>query len=141
MDLKRVTQASPTNPIVGDLELSPDGDFVWLSPSDSNYLPARVAQSLRARLAFPKATWYLNKNEGVPYLQALLGLKGIPDSTWRAVFREVVLGTPGIATLDYLRATRRGREITLDIRARLANGKVFSSADSGPFTVSTGLLG
>lgn len=141
MDLKRVIQTSGTNPVAGDLELSQSGDFVWLTPDDSDYLPARVAQSLRARLAFPKGTWFLDGSEGIPYLQTLLGIKGVPDSTWRAVFQRVLLDTPGIATVDSLSIRRTGREISLDFRARLASGKVFSSADSGPFRVPTGLLG
>jgi hypothetical protein len=141
MDLKRVTLTSLINPIAGDLELSPEGDFVWLTPDNTDYLPARVAQSLRARLSFPKGTWFLDGAEGVPYLQTLLGIKGVPDSTWRAVFTRVLLDTPGIATVDSLKVVRSGREISLDFRARLASGKVFSSADSGPFRVPLGLVG
>jgi hypothetical protein len=137
IDLKRVVNVSALNPIAGDLELSESGDLVWLSEAEE--VP-RIAQSLAGRLAFFKATWYLNQNEGIPYLTALVE-KGVSDATWQAVFTYVVLGTPGIAQLDKVKVTRTGREIALDFKARTAKGALLTTADLGPFIVPTGLLG
>jgi hypothetical protein len=136
MEWKRSAAVSANNPIIGDLELDETGDLVW-----TDDLVTRVAQSLAGRLAHFRNTWYLNRLEGIPYFEALLGVKGVSDAVWNVVFTKVLLGTPGIAVVDSLNITRANREINLDFVARLANGYVFTSADNGPFVVALDNLG
>lgn len=138
MDIKRTVVATALNPVVGDIELDETGDMVWVEDPTSI---ASIAQTLAGRLAFPKGTWYLNKNEGIPYFDGLLGEKGVSDAAWNAVFTFVILGTPGIAMLDSLNVRRDGRAIGLDFTARTAKGGVLTTADLGPFIVPSGLLG
>jgi hypothetical protein len=133
MDLKRVVAPTALNPIIGDLELDSTGDMVWTSD-----FVEQVAQSLQGKLAFFKGTWYLNKNEGIPYLDNLLGVKGVSETTWRVVLTQVLLSVPGIAVVDYVKPLITGREIELDFACRLATGQLFTSADNGPFRISLG---
>lgn len=143
MDLKRVIGATALNPIVGDLELDETGDLVWLRPAVSvtDYVLS-VAQTLKARLRFPKNTWYLNKNEGIPYLESLME-KGVSDATWRVVCSKIMLDTPGIAVIDSLIINTNGRTRTknLDFRTRLDTGEILTSSMGGPFVLDLGALG
>lgn len=119
------------NPDVGDLRLSA-GDVVWETD-----LGQEVAQRLLTRLNFWRGEWFLNTSAGTPYVQAILGIKAVPHSVVRAVFSSVVLGTPGVASLDRLEFTiGTDRRLVLDFVARLTNGQVFRSSDFGPFVVN-----
>jgi hypothetical protein len=133
VDLKRTVIATALNPVVGDLELDSTGDMVWTTD-----LVEQVAQSLQGKLNFFKGTWYLNKNEGTPYLDNLIGVKGVSLAAWRVVLTQIVASVPGIAVVDYVDPVVEGREITLDFAARLANGQLFTSADNGPFRITLG---
>lgn len=131
MDIKLTTAVDVENPIETDLELV-NGDFVWfVDPM------AEAIQTLRARFEFFQGEWFLDKNEGTPWFQKLLGIKGLEDATIRLVFSKVILGSPGISSLDYLSIGRNEAERTYFpiFKARTIEGFVIDSSKLDPFVV------
>lgn len=95
MDLKLDTN--------GDLELGAD-DLVLVEDLDA------IAQHLAIRFQFFRGDWFLDTRAGIPYYEQIL--RKAPDlNVVRSLFREVVLTTPGVLSinsfaLDYELSTR-----------------------------------
>lgn len=100
--------ALETDPI--DLLLDADGD-VTIANGDvvfSSGIPA-VVQSVRLALNLFRGEWFLNLDEGVPYIandvvtesEAILGGKYNEIRT-RRVFRDAILAAPGVVELTSL---------------------------------------
>jgi len=60
-----------------------------------------LVQHLLVRLRLFKGEWFLNPDVGVPYYESVL-VKNPSLVAIRAIFRQAVLTTPGIASLDSL---------------------------------------
>lgn len=58
-----------------------------------------IVQHLKLRLQFFFAEWFLDKRLGVPYIEQIL-VKNPNLGAVRNIIREVVLETPGIASID-----------------------------------------
>lgn len=56
------------------------------------------AQRIRIRYKFFKGDWFLNPEEGIPYIEEILE-KGIPQVRLDSIFRLVVESTPGCDSL------------------------------------------
>lgn len=81
------------NAQTGDLELV-DGDAVLITGIDA------IAQDLTRRLRTFKGEWFADpEGVGVPYLQEVLG-KGRTLAAVRQVFRDQILGTPGVLSIE-----------------------------------------
>lgn len=134
MDLKLVYVVDADNPTEGDLQLV-DGDLVWMG-ADGTTTAEEVAQRIRTRLRMFKGEWFANEDEGVPYFDEILE-KGVADGRVEAIIRAVILGTPGVASLNsYVHERDEStRSLTISFEAVTDDGFVFSSADFGPFTV------
>lgn len=63
-----------------------------------------LAQQLRIRFRFLKGDWFLNLEEGIPYLEDILGKKTEVEQV-SALFRLVVETTPGVDSVQFLNAT------------------------------------
>jgi hypothetical protein len=82
-----------------DLELTGDSDLLienfdlqLISGADA------IAQRVWIRLRIFKGEWYLDNTLGMPYFQSIL--KKAPDQiTVTTAFKDMILGTPGIASL------------------------------------------
>jgi hypothetical protein len=117
------------DPSTGDLALS-GGTLVWGAT-----LPEEVAQRLRSRFRFFKGEWFLDRREGFPWYQRILGQRP-SNRAIRTLFTRVIVGTPGIAsllTLDFSRDNERN--LSLVFTARLTDGSTFDSSNFGPFLV------
>lgn len=121
--------ATILNPDVGDRMLDSAGRAVMLDD-----LAQETAQRLHIRLNFFKGEWFLNLESGTPYYQRIFR-KAPPDKVIRAVFRDIILGTPGVAALDKFSYSIVNRVLRLNFTARLKNGAVLRSADFPPFAV------
>lgn len=60
-----------------------------------------IAQHAKIRLAFFEGEWFLDSTAGVPYFQSILK-KGANLGEIQTVYREEILGTPGITALTTL---------------------------------------
>lgn len=133
IELAITLQATPENPIVGDLRLDARS-LVFTS-----VLADEVAQRFRVRLNFWRGEWFLNLEAGTPYLEAIFE-KGVPDSQARSVFAQLLLGTEGVASVDSMELERDAEHRILDLRfvARLKDGTTFRSKSYGPFVIDLG---
>lgn len=132
MNLKLTTAADvdADNPIEGDLHLT-EGDMTWMDDTDEE-----VAQRIRCRIEMFKLEWFVNPDEGVPAYEEIFE-KGTSDDRIAAIYRQVILGTPGIASLPVLTLERDNveRSLTLAFEAVRENGSILRSADFAPFVV------
>ncbi len=76
---------------------------------------AAIAQHLRIRLRFFLGEWFLDQRVGIPYFQRLLGEKP-SEPAIRSIFRQAILGTPGILELTDLVIDFNGTNRVLSIR-------------------------
>lgn len=132
MDLRRTTTVSALNPVAGDLELDAAGNLVWTDDETGD----STAQRIRIRLGFWRGEYFADTRQGIPYLPDVLGAK-LDEATLGALFRGVILSTPGVSTLQSYATTFNGqtREVEIDFVAILESGRTFVSADFGPFLV------
>lgn len=77
----------------GDLDFS-TGDLVLLTADDA------IRQQVAIRLGFFLGEWFLNEDEGMPYLGTILGEKNPSPALMNEIFRRAILGVPGIVSLD-----------------------------------------
>jgi len=132
MEFACVLTASLTNPDVGDLQLTDEGDEVVRTE-----LTDEVAQRLRVRLSFFKGEWFLNLEEGLPYYQSIL-VHGLKDKVVRAVFGDVIAQTPGVAQLLSLEwsVVKATRAMSLSFKCKLEDGSTFVSTNYPEFIVA-----
>lgn len=103
-----------------------NGDFVLVDGVDA------IAQHITIRLNFFLGEWFLDTRLGVPYYEQILGQKPRLEAV-RAIFRRVILETPGMLSisklnLDYIGDTR-ALNVTFD-----------GVATDGEFTYSQELI-
>lgn len=76
--------------------LSDDGDYTF-GQSQLNFLinsPAMVGQSVKTRLLLMRGEWFLDKTEGTPYAEAILGTG--KTAFYDLAIQERILRTPGV---------------------------------------------
>lgn len=75
-------------------KLDSDGDMN-LGHGDSDFYdstPEGVAQCVKTRLSLWRGSWFLNIEDGTPWIQSILGKSTAAD----AVIRARILDTPGV---------------------------------------------
>jgi hypothetical protein len=93
-----------------------------------------VRQAVRIRLQAFLGEWFLDTTVGTPLLQQVLGQKNPNPAALHGVFRNRILGTPGVASLEKL-------ELTFDRRARTLRVDFAATCDFGEFSDSVPLAG
>jgi hypothetical protein len=77
-------------------KLDTNGDYslgVWLSNS-----PETVGQAVKTRLLLWRGEWFMNKSEGTPYMQDILGR----NTNYDLQIKARILGTRGVKEIiDY----------------------------------------
>ncbi len=139
MDIRRVTDVSELNPVEGDIEIDARGRIVWTNDATGD----STAQKLRIRFNFWRGEYFADTRLGVPYIRqgTSLGILGEKwdEPTFNAIMRNVILTTPGVASLRSYAVTfdRQTRTASLVFTAILVNGFVFDSSNYAPFIVET----
>jgi len=96
-----------------DLKLDTTGDLALTAELDDLVLvdgADAIAQDVSTRLKAFQGEWFLDTRVGMPYFQKILGQK--PRlSVLQSIFRDAVLSTPGVNSindlvLDYVGETR-----------------------------------
>jgi len=131
MDFMLVVKPDAENTVVGDMKLT-NGQFT-LTPD----LRTAVAQHIVIRLLFFFGEWFLDAREGMPWFELIL-IKNPDLTAVTNIFRDVIVGTPGVATiarinLDLDRTTRVLRVTQLEIK--LTDGTTLKGSDFGPLLV------
>jgi hypothetical protein len=131
VDLKLATAIDDENPVIGDLALT-DGQITL-----TQTLAESVAQHLTLRLSFFLGEWFLDPSEGIPY-QTEIFVKNPNLSRITSIYRKVILGTPGVSSLNRFEMSfdAATRELTIStFEAVLSDGTTLTADDFGPFVV------
>lgn len=114
--LVRAEDVSDANPIAGDLLV--DGVDFGLVDGD-----AAIVQEIEVRLRWWRAEWFLDRRQGVPYLERILR-RGVSTTAVGAIIAREIRRVPGVrhverVTVGHDRATRRA---TVAATIRLGSG-------------------
>ena len=104
-----------------------DGDICF-GHNANDYLvntPEAVAQNVRTRLALWQGQWFIDTDEGMPYLQQILGKQSAAD----LVIKSRILETPGVQQIDEF-------EAVLDPNTRRLTIQVKLTTDYGPASIN-----
>lgn len=98
--------------------------------------PDAVIQKIKQRFRFFKGEWFLDQRLGIPFLQTVF-VKAPSLILISAIFQQVLLGTPGVASVTSFSATLDGqtRTLTADFVAVLVDGTTVT-AQAEPFIIS-----
>ena len=97
-------------------KLDSNGDYTFgQGPSTGFFtnVPDAVAQAVLTRLRLWQGEWFLDKTEGTPYLQSILGATHGHDAD--AAIRARVLGTPGVTAILAYNSARNGQTRALQV--------------------------
>lgn len=132
--LKLITVVDGANPVEGDLQLDA-GQIVLLENSETIPNPEAVMQEIRQKLHFFKSEWFLDKREGIPYFEEVF--KKNPDKDiLRTIFREVILGTNGIESLEVLDIViGSDRRAQVNFEGTMTDGGKLNTRDFPPLIV------
>lgn len=107
------------DPITGDLDIT-GGDAVLITGVDA------IAQDLTRRLRTFKGEWFADpEGVGVPYLQEVLG-KGNSLAAVRQVFKDQILATPGVLSIETFEADfdPATRSLTIEFQGTTTEGPI-----------------
>lgn len=131
---KLTTVVDGANPVEGDLQLDA-GQIVLLENSETVPNPEAVTQELRQKLHFFKGEWFLDQREGIPYYEEVFKKNPNVDIL-RTIFREVILGTNGIESIEVLNIViGSDRVADIDFEATMTDGGKLNSKDFPPLIV------
>ena len=114
---------------MADFKLTTSGDLDF-STNDLQLVDGidAIRQELQIRYRFFLNEWFLNRAEGVPYVEDVLK-KNPNEARVRAVLAEVALDTPGVESVQNLEmdldAAERRLTVQIDIGARVNGALVF----------------
>ena len=94
--------------------------LVWTENDSDEEIRQRLIQNLK----FFLAEWFLDKNEGLPYFQAIF-VKGTPADIVEGAFKDRIIGTNGVNDLqrfEPLDLNSATRELKVDFDVRTING-------------------
>ena len=99
-----------------DLLLTIDDNDLDVSTGDLQLTEGAlgIAQHLRIRLRFFLGEWFLDIRLGVPYFQRIL-VKNPGTSVVRTIIRDVVITTPGVASMNNFKTDYNGATRKLDV--------------------------
>jgi hypothetical protein len=97
--------------------LDDDGDYRLGHGTSDFYDDAAegVAQNVRTRLALWRGQWFLNTEEGTPWLQEILGYRNAAD----AIIKARILGTPGVTEIESFESVFDPDERRLSVTATI----------------------
>jgi hypothetical protein len=100
--------------------------------------PTCAAIKIQDQFWLGRGEWFLNIIEGVPYIPTILGRKNPNIASIRAIFQEIILQTPGIASLKELQVNYDpiGRTFSYAFAAFDNAGALITGGDT-PFLVAT----
>ncbi len=125
--------ALPLDPVFNDLSFV-NGGMTLVS---SNTI-AETVQELNARFAMGKGEWFMDLQQGFPYLQAIM-VKNPDVRVLAQIFRSMMLATPGVAKVVSLPISlnRSTRVLTWSAQIQHATGSYIVGGYGQPFIVAT----
>lgn len=106
-----------------DFALGLDGDLAFDGTEFATVQGAGgVTQEVQSRLRWWRNEWFLDQNDGTPYLQNILG-RGISEATIRSVFKKELEKVPDLTEVDV--------NVLLDREVRAATVSIVGTASDG----------
>lgn len=102
-------------------DLAIENNKFVLTENDSD---EEIRQRLLQNLRFFLAEWFLDKTLGLPFFQAIF-VKGTPPDIVEASFKDVIIGTEGVDTLnkfDPLDLNSATRDLSVSFDVTTING-------------------
>lgn len=118
MDFELTTEIDAENPIVGDLKLT-NGQLTFIGgdiTAVESYVKM-IAQRIKSRISFIRGEWYLDLNKGFPWRERVWGKAGVVtgDDSIKALLRQAIIDTPGVASIESLVVDLNRQARTLDV--------------------------
>lgn len=110
-------------------KMTADGDYQLGHGNLDFYQDAAegVAQNVKTRLALWRGTWFIDTDEGTPWLQEILGKHEAVD----VVLKSRILETPGVISLQsfesILNPDTRSLSVTAIINTRFGTAEVMET--------------
>jgi hypothetical protein len=105
MDFELATEIDAENPIIGDMKLT-NGQLTFIGGdiTDVESYVKMIAQRIKSRLLKIRGEWYLDRKKGFPWRERIWGKAGIltDEETTKGLFRQSIIGTPGVASIESL---------------------------------------
>lgn len=125
------------NPDCNDLALDEQCQLVFLRCGQDEQTDQEIiAQALRSRFMFSKGEWFLDLDEGLPWLERIIRKQ--PDLTViEDVFREVITDTRGVASVKSIGIDfdRGARKLTIKFQAVTDRGQLVTEENLGRFVI------
>lgn len=136
--LRLVTTTSASNPNEHDLFVDDSGQLEWIGGdiTDQSSYAAMISQRIKCRLLLVAGEWYLDQRLGTPWKE--IWKKGATTERVKAVIRDVIIGTPGVRSLDSLSVEYDNptRTATIEFSATSEMNQVVTNADlDAPFII------
>ena len=115
---------------VNDLALDENGAFIFIDG------PQLIRQRIASRFKFFLGEWFLDIRQGVPYYRDVL-IKNPNLAVVRSIFRNIIISTPGVLSLDSFTMdfNRSTYTLTYDFQATVTGGTVTVSPTDDDFIV------
>lgn len=112
--IRLVTATDADNPNLHDLYLDESGqlEIIGTDITDTADYARSVAQSVKCRILLVKGEWYQDQRLGTPWREKIWK-KGTSNQVLYGIIRDVVLGTPGVRSLEAM-------DISTDATSRTA---------------------
>lgn len=123
--------AFPLDPLYGDFQFVAGGMTLVASNSI-----AETVQELNCRFGFGKGEWFMDLQQGFPYLQSVL-IKNPDVRAIAQLFRAMMLATPGVAAVTSLPIAFNAvnRVLTWSAQIKHAAGNYIIGGYGKPFIV------
>jgi hypothetical protein len=101
LKLTRESEVDATNPKAHDLYLDEHQQLKWfgLDITDEQDYAEAIGQTIKCRLMMIRGEWYLDQNQGTPWIERIWVIGSNKEERLKAVFSSVIEGTPGVRRL------------------------------------------
>lgn len=116
---------------IRDIKLDTNGDWS-ITEGDLDLVRGgdAIVQAIKIRLQFFKTEWFLNTEAGTPWFQSIL-VKNPDANVLQTIFRERILGTPGVDELTSLNLSfdSAARSLAVSFRVSTNLGELDGSVE------------
>jgi hypothetical protein len=145
LKLTRESEVDGTNPKAHDLYLDEHQQLVWfgLDITDEQDYAEAIGQTIKCRLMMIRGEWYLDQNQGTPWIERIWVIGSNKEERLKAVFSAVIEGTPGVRrltriTVESFDPALRQAEITWEVVVETGQ-RISSEELDQPFLVGLSL--
>lgn len=112
-------------------KLTPTGDYAFGQGTAFFHIdsPDTVGQAVKTRLGLWSGEWFLDTDEGTPYLSQILGAG--TQATYDQAIQERILGTEGVLSIAEYASALENRKLTVNATVVTRYGKTTIETELG----------